>query len=150
MLDLVKFRNFVYHNPISLMGSGDVGEGAAFVHRDLVALRDAGTTGRGEESGAARPGLGRSAARGDNTRVGWAVGGEDARGDVVAGELAESGPGWAPVSGMAERRNCGEQFAGGAWAEARGAARRWVDEHKGADAGDARIVVRRGRRRPSV
>ena len=39
--DLVKFRNFVYHNPISLMGSGDVGEGAAFVHRDLVALRDA-------------------------------------------------------------------------------------------------------------
>ena len=38
---LVKFRNFVYHNPISLMRSGDVGEGAAFVHRDLVALRDA-------------------------------------------------------------------------------------------------------------
>ena len=39
--ELVKFRNFVLHNPISLLGSGAGGWRAAFVHRDLVALRDA-------------------------------------------------------------------------------------------------------------
>ena len=39
--ELVRFRNFVFHNPISMIGSGDGGACAAFVHRDLVALRDA-------------------------------------------------------------------------------------------------------------
>ena len=39
--ELVKFRNFVYHNPISMLGVGSDGHRAAFVHRDLVALRDA-------------------------------------------------------------------------------------------------------------
>lgn len=39
--ELVNFRNFIFHNPISLMGSRDGGESAAFVHRDLVAIRDA-------------------------------------------------------------------------------------------------------------
>ena len=38
---LVKFRNFVYHNPISLLGTGSDGHQTVFVHRDLVALRDA-------------------------------------------------------------------------------------------------------------
>ena len=39
--ELVKFRNFVFHNPISLLGTGCDGRRAVFVHRDLVALRDA-------------------------------------------------------------------------------------------------------------
>ena len=41
LADLVNYRNFIYHNPISMLGTGKNGEGAAFVHRDLVALRDA-------------------------------------------------------------------------------------------------------------
>lgn len=39
--ELVKFRNFVYHNPISMLGVGSDGHRAVFVHRDLVAIRDA-------------------------------------------------------------------------------------------------------------
>ena len=41
LAELVKFRNFVYHNPISLLGTGSDGYCAAFIHRDLVAIRDA-------------------------------------------------------------------------------------------------------------
>ena len=41
LAELVKFGNFVYHNPISMLGAGKDGERAAFVHRELVALRDA-------------------------------------------------------------------------------------------------------------
>ena len=41
LTELVKFRNFVYHNPISLLGAGNDGYKPVFIHRDLVALRDA-------------------------------------------------------------------------------------------------------------
>ena len=41
LAEVVKFRNFIYHNPISMLGTGKDGETAAFVHRELVALRDA-------------------------------------------------------------------------------------------------------------
>ena len=41
LTELLKFRNFVCHNPISLLGTGNNGYKPAFIHRDLVALRDA-------------------------------------------------------------------------------------------------------------
>ena len=41
LVELVKFRNFVYHNPISLIGAGSKGDRAVFLHQDLVAIRDA-------------------------------------------------------------------------------------------------------------
>ena len=41
LAELVKFRNFVYHNPVSLLGTGSDRYKPAFIHRNLVALRDA-------------------------------------------------------------------------------------------------------------
>ena len=41
LAELVNFRNFIYHNPISLLGTGSDGYKPAFIHRDMVALRDA-------------------------------------------------------------------------------------------------------------
>ena len=42
LVEIVKFRNFVYHNPISMLGGDhDDANMAVFLHKDLVALRDA-------------------------------------------------------------------------------------------------------------